>query len=81
MRFLGLNSVILLSKMGERALDSLMLKLIWELPIGIYEGFMKSFHSPKLAQKSYSHFKKQKIKYIKKRPVVRLEPMTLGFTV
>ena len=59
-RFLGLNSVILLSKMGERALDSLMFKLIWELPIGIYEGFMKSFHSPKLAQKSYSHFKKQK---------------------
>ena len=58
-RFFGLKSVILLSKMGERALDSLKFILIWELLIGIYEGFMKSFHSLLLPEKSYSQLKNQ----------------------
>ena len=55
--FLGLKSVILLSKMGERALERLKFISIWELPIGIYEGFMKVICSLLLAEKSYSHLK------------------------
>ena len=41
MRFFGLKSVILLSKMGKRALDSLKFTLIWELPMAIYEDIIK----------------------------------------
>ena len=60
-RFLGLKLVILLSKMGKRAGDSRNFLLIWQLPIGIYEGFMKVIHLPKFAQRSYKRFKKHKI--------------------
>ena len=52
--------------MGERALERLKFILIWELPIGIYEGFMKVICSLLLAEKSYSYLKIEKIeKYIK----------------
>ena len=40
-RFLGLILVILLSKMKDRAGYSWDFILIWQLPIAIYEGFLK----------------------------------------
>ena len=52
--------------MGERALDSLKFILIWEIPIGIYEGFMKVICSLLLAEKSYSYLKIEKIEKILK---------------
>ena len=56
-RFLGLNLVILLSKMERRALERLKFILILELLIGIYEGFITVICSLLLAEKSYSHLK------------------------
>merc|ERR1712001_554508 len=60
--FLGLKSVILLSKMAERALDSLKYILIWELPIAIYEDIIKVDCSPMLPERSYMRSKKKKEK-------------------
>ena len=60
-RFFGLKMWILLSKMGDRLHDTSHYSLIWELPIGIYEGFMKVCRSPIPAQRSYKQFKKHKI--------------------
>ena len=48
--------------MKDRAGDSLKFMLIWELPLGIYEAFMKSFHSLLLPEKSYGHLKIEKKK-------------------
>ena len=78
-RFLGLKSVILLSKMRRWAHDSPKFILIWELPMVIYEGFMKVPRSPIPAQRSYSHFKKSKIKRIKKT-AARFEPGYFSIT-
>ena len=50
--------------MGERALERLKFMLIWELPIGIYEGFMKVICSLLLAEKSYSYLKIEKIEKV-----------------
>merc|ERR1711997_623813 len=58
--FLGLKSVILLSKMAERALDSLKYILIWELPIAIYEDIIKVDCSPVFPERSYMRSKKRK---------------------
>ena len=52
---------LLYSKIGQRAGDSRNFLLIWKLPIGIYEGFIKVFHLPKFAKRSYKQFKKHKI--------------------
>ena len=77
-QFLGLNLVILLSKIGKRAHASPKFILIWELPISIYEGFMKVPRSPIPAQRGYSHFKNHKIEKNKKHPRTGLEPRTSG---
>ena len=58
--FLGLKSVILLSKMGKRALDSLKFTLIWELPMAIYEDIIKVDCSPVFPERSYMQSKKRK---------------------
>ena len=74
-RFFGLKMWILLSKMGDRLHDTTHYSLIWELPIGIYEGFMKVCRLPIPAEKSYRQFKKHKIwKKIEKTALPRFEP-------
>ena len=75
--FLGLKSVILLSKMGERALDSLKFILIWELPIAIYEDIIKVDCSPVFPERSYMRSKKRKKE---KTALARLEPGTFTST-
>ena len=75
--FLGLKSVILLSKMGKRALDSLKFILIWELPIAIYEDIIKVICSPVFPESSYMRSKKRKKGKKEKTALARLEPGTL----
>ena len=79
--FLGLKSVILLSKMGERALDSLKSILIWELLIGIYEDIIKVDCSPVFPERSYMRSKKRKKRKKEKTALARLEPGTFASTV
>merc|ERR1712001_68325 len=78
--FLGLKSVILLSKMAERALDSLKYILIWELPIAIYEDIIKVDCSPMFPERSYMRSKKRKKRKKEKTALVRLEPRTFTST-
>ena len=79
-RFLGLKSVILLSKMGERALDSLKFILIWELPIAINEDIIKVVCSPVFPERSYKRSKKRKKRKKEKTGFARLEPGTFSST-
>ena len=78
--FLGLKSVIFLSKMGERALDSLKIILIWELPTAIYEDIIKVDCSPVFPESSYMRSKKRKKRKKEKTALVRLEPGTFTST-
>ena len=76
-RFLGLKLVILLSKMGKRALDSLKFILIWELPIAICEDIIKVICSPVFPERSYMRSKKRKKGKKEKTAHAKLEPGTL----
>ena len=78
--FLGLKSVILLSKMEKRALGSLKFIVIWELPIAIYEDIIKVDCSPVFPERSYMRSKKRKKRKKEKTALARLEPGTFTST-